>query len=266
MERDAAEERGRRALAEDSHGPGAVGARERKPGGLGVVPHGDDDGVLGALFALALCAREPRHRVGDEHARRVFFDAGFAALCRAGHPIRRTGEDHLALFQLLDWPRRDGRTIAEELLLGLARGPGGTAPSFVDAALVRSLARARLTLVRATSRAGERMGFEDLASGGAAQARMPPGCAVDVGDTLLTRFADTRLGHRVPIVDLLVVPHGALRRLRDLWRASDGPRGPDARSTDAARLFRAWGTVALGDARGVIDPLDHASALGGRAP
>lgn len=229
----------------------------------------DDAGILSALLWVALELRHPRHHRADEHARRTFFDVGFAALCRSGHPVRRTGEDHLALYQLLDWPREHGRTIAEDVLRVLERRRSQhTAESEdgVDADLVRSFTHARLTLVRTTSRAGERLGFEDLATGRMLRGWVPRACTVSVGDTLLTRFAETRLGQHVPIADLLVVPREAVRDFDALRRDPDGPRGPDARSTEAARLFSAWTLVAFGDETGVIDPRDHTDALGSRWP
>jgi hypothetical protein len=220
----------------------------------------DDEGVLSALLCVALELRHPRHRLADEHARRTFFDVGFAALCRCGHPVRRTGEDHLALYQLLDWPRTHGRTIAEDVLRALERGRAEDAEDAreaVDPGLVRSFTRARLTLVRTTSRAGERLGFEDLTTGRMLRGSAPRSCTVGVGDTLLTRFAETRQGHSVPIADLLVIPHEALRDFDDLRHDPAGPRGPDQRSTEAARLFRAWTIIAFGDGEGVIDPVDQ---------
>lgn len=215
----------------------------------------DDEGVLSALLCVALELKDPCYHLGDEHARRTFFDAGFAALCRHGHPVQRTGEDHLALYQLLDWPRARGRTIAERVLESLERA--GDRVEGVDVGLVRSFTRARLTLVRTTSRAGERLGFEDLDTGRMLRGSVPTDCSVGVGDTLLTRFAETRRGQHVPIADLLVVPREALREFDVRRRAPTGPRGPDTRATEAARLFRAWTIVAFGDEGGVIDPRDH---------
>lgn len=230
-----------------------------------LTPHDHAARISSALLLVTLELRHPRHRLADELARRTFFDVGFAALCRCGHPVRRTGEDHLALYQLLDWPREHGRTIAEDVLRALEcrRSVQAAAPmEGVDADLVHSFTDARLTLVRTTSRAGKWLGFEELATGRMLRGSVPRACTVGVGDTLLTRFAETRLGHHVPIADLLVVPRGAVRDFDARRRDPDGPRGPDTRSTEAARLFRAWTLVAFGNGAGVIDPRDHTEALG----
>jgi hypothetical protein len=226
------------------------------------VAHTDDDdaGILSALLWIALELRHPLHHLGDEHARRTFFDTGFAALCRCGHPVRRTGGDHLALYQLLDWPRRQGRSIAEQVLRALERRPAlypAGSVDGVDTSLVRGLTRARLVLVRTTSCAGAQFGFEDLATGRTLRSLVPKTCSVAVGDTVITRFAPTMRGHLVPIADLLVVPRDAEREFEARILDPDGPRGPDARSTQAARLFRAWTLVAFGDGTGVIDPSAH---------
>jgi len=250
MERHRLDQSARRAPSSDAAPP---------------AEHLDDAGILSALLWIALELRHPRHHLADEHARRAFFDVGFAALCRAGHPVRRTGEDHLALYQLLDWPREHGRTIAEDVLRALERRRSphtAASDDDVDKDLVRSFTHARLMLVRTTSRAGDRLGFEDLATGRMLRGWVPKACTVGVGDTLLTRFAETRPGHHVPIADLLVVPHEAVRDFEARRRDPDGPRGPDARSTEAARLFCAWTLVAFGDDTGVIDPRDHTEALG----
>lgn len=207
--------------------------------------------VLRALARMQLIAEDPCYLLENERARRALFDVGVEALCRAEHGVTRTAEDHLALFRLLDWPRASGATIAE--LLAAAAAELGAA----DAPLLADLARARLVLVRATTRAGDRVGFEDLDSARVHQAHVPPSCPLRPGEVLITRFHDPGAGRSFPIVDMLQVPFAALGALQELRAARDLEGDVDPRAADAARLFQAWTAVTFGDAKGEIDPARH---------
>lgn len=208
--------------------------------------------VLRALASVARRMLDPVHYREDEVARRAFLDVGFAALCRHRHPVQRTAEDHLALFQMLDWPRASGVSVAEEVADAL----GDTNPG--AAAAVRAVARANLALLRITARAGRRLYFEELWTGRTLHGLVPEAPGACPGETVIARLVEAAPVRLVPLADLLIVPHAAVADLEHSLAEPEAPTAPSPRAKDAARLFRAWTRMAFADERGVIEPRDHA--------